>query len=48
MIGVTEPRRVAAISMAKRVGYELNLKEKYILIFFKYLHVYLQIKLRNI
>lgn len=25
MIGVTEPRRVAAISMSKRVGYELNL-----------------------
>lgn len=25
MIGITEPRRVAAISMAKRVGYELNL-----------------------
>lgn len=25
MIGVTEPRRVAAISMSKRVGMELNL-----------------------
>jgi HrpA-like RNA helicase len=25
MIGVTEPRRIAAISMAKRVGHELNL-----------------------
>lgn len=24
IIGITEPRRVAAISMAKRVGYELN------------------------
>lgn len=27
MIGITEPRRVAAISMAKRVGYELNLTD---------------------
>lgn len=25
MIGITQPRRVAAISMAKRVGYELSL-----------------------
>ena len=27
MIGVTEPRRVAAISMSKRVARELNLAE---------------------
>jgi hypothetical protein len=25
MIGITEPRRVAAVSMAKRVAYEMNL-----------------------
>jgi len=28
MIGITEPRRVAAISMAKRVGEEMNLSSK--------------------
>ncbi|KAF7727046.1 putative ATP-dependent RNA helicase DHR1 [Apophysomyces ossiformis] len=28
LIGVTQPRRVATVSMAKRVGYELNLSEK--------------------
>lgn len=28
MIGVTEPRRVAAISMSKRVAEEMNLSEK--------------------
>jgi len=28
IIGVTEPRRVAAISMSKRVAYEMNLSEK--------------------
>ncbi len=28
IIGVTEPRRVAAISMSKRVGYEMNLSEE--------------------
>lgn len=27
MIGITEPRRVAAISMSKRVAEELNLSE---------------------
>lgn len=27
-IGITEPRRVAAISMSKRVGEELNLTQK--------------------
>jgi len=27
MIGITEPRRVAAISMSKRVAYELNLSQ---------------------
>ncbi len=27
MIGITEPRRVAAISMSKRVGYEMNCSE---------------------
>ena len=25
LIGITQPRRVAAVSMAKRVGHELNL-----------------------
>ncbi|KAG0164076.1 putative ATP-dependent RNA helicase DHR1 [Apophysomyces sp. BC1034] len=28
LIGVTQPRRVATVSMAKRVGHELNLSEK--------------------
>ncbi|XP_055855505.1 probable ATP-dependent RNA helicase kurz [Episyrphus balteatus] len=28
MIGITEPRRVAAISMSKRVAHEMNLSEK--------------------
>lgn len=28
MIGITEPRRVAAMSMSKRVAEELNLSEK--------------------
>lgn len=28
MIGITEPRRVAAISMSKRVAQELNLSER--------------------
>lgn len=28
MIGVTQPRRVAAVSMAKRVGHELNLSNQ--------------------
>lgn len=28
MIGITEPRRVAAISMSKRVAEELNLTEQ--------------------
>ena len=28
MIGITEPRRVAAISMSQRVGKELNLSKK--------------------
>lgn len=27
MIGITEPRRVAAISMAARVAYEMNLHD---------------------
>jgi hypothetical protein len=30
LIGVTEPRRVAAISMSKRVAYEMNLSERYV------------------
>lgn len=30
MIGITEPRRVAAISMAHRVGEELNLTSGYV------------------
>ena len=29
MIGVTEPRRVAAISMSKRVANEMNLPTRY-------------------
>lgn len=28
MIGITEPRRVAAIAMAKRVGHEMNLTSR--------------------
>lgn len=28
IIGCTQPRRVAAVSMAKRVGQELNVSEK--------------------
>lgn len=28
IIGVTEPRRVAAISMSKRVAFEMNLSEE--------------------
>lgn len=30
MVGITEPRRVAAISMAKRVGYELNMSSEHV------------------
>lgn len=30
MIGITEPRRVAAISMAARVAHELNLTQEYV------------------
>ena len=30
MIGVTEPRRVAAVSMAQRVAYEMGLSQRYI------------------
>ena len=29
MIGVTEPRRVAAVSMSKRVATEMNLDSRY-------------------
>ena len=28
MIGITEPRRVAAVAMAKRVGHEMNLTSR--------------------
>ena len=31
IIGVTEPRRVAAISMSKRVAEEMNLSSRYVL-----------------
>jgi HrpA-like RNA helicase len=30
MIGITEPRRVAAISMASRVAHELNLTNEFV------------------
>ncbi len=35
MIGITEPRRVAAISMASRVAHELNLTNEFVHFFFK-------------
>jgi ATP-dependent RNA helicase DHX37/DHR1 len=35
MIGITEPRRVAAISMASRVAHELNLTNEFVNLFFK-------------
>ena len=42
IIGITEPRRVAAISMSKRVAKELNLTNRYgtryIMVIFKYLN----------
>jgi ATP-dependent RNA helicase DHX37/DHR1 len=34
MIGITEPRRVAAISMASRVAHELNLTNEFVHLFF--------------
>jgi len=30
IIGVTEPRRVAAVSMSKRVAQEMNMSTKYV------------------
>ena len=31
MIGVTEPRRVAAVSMSHRVAYEMGLSQRYVI-----------------
>lgn len=31
MIGVTEPRRVAAVSVASRVAYEMGLSQRYVI-----------------
>ena len=34
IIGVTEPRRVAAVSMSKRVAHEMNLTTRFSWLFF--------------
>jgi len=32
MIGITQPRRVAAVNMSKRVGQELNFSSGYLML----------------
>lgn len=36
MIAVTEPRRVAAVSMAHRVAYEMGLSHRYVCLLIAY------------